>query len=64
MITITTKKIKEQPSEITIDRSEVTIIRHLPSCPKCKQTEDIFFFNVTSEVYECLRCNLRFRFAH
>jgi hypothetical protein len=27
-------------------------------------TDDIFFFDVTSEIYECLRCNLRFRFAH
>jgi DNA-directed RNA polymerase subunit M/transcription elongation factor TFIIS len=64
MIMPTTKKVKEQPSEITIDRSEVTIIRHLPTCPKCKLTDDIFFFDVTSEIYECLRCNLRFRFAH
>lgn len=64
MITITTKKIKEQPAEITIDRSEVTISRHLPGCPKCKQTEDVFFFNVTAEIFECLRCNLRFRFSH
>jgi len=59
-----TKKVKKQPSEITIDRNEVKIIRHLPTCPKCKLTDDIIFFNVTSEIYECLRCNLRFRFAH
>ena len=58
------KKIKEEPSEITIERNEVRIIKHLPTCPKCKLTDDIFFFNVTSEIYECLRCNLRFRFAH
>jgi DNA-directed RNA polymerase subunit M/transcription elongation factor TFIIS len=59
-----TKKVKEQPSEITVDRNEVKIIRHLPSCPKCKHADDIIFFHVTSEIYECLRCNLRFRFAH
>ncbi len=64
MIMPTAKKAKEQPSEITIDRSEVMIIRHLPTCPKCKLTDDIFFFDVTSEIYECLRCNLRFRFSH
>jgi len=64
MIMPSTKKLKEPPSEITISRSEVTIIRHLPTCPKCKLTDDIIFFNVTSEIYECLRCNLRFRFAH
>ncbi len=63
MITITTQKVKEQPSEITIDRNEVKIIKHLPTCPKCKLTDDIFYFHVTSEIYECLRCNLRFRFA-
>ena len=59
-----TKKAKEPPSEITIDRSEVKFVRHLPTCPKCKLTDDIFFFDVTSEIYECLRCNLRFSFAH
>lgn len=64
MIMRTTKIAKEQPSEITIGRDEVKIIRHLPTCPKCKLTDDIFFFDVTSEIYECLRCNLRFRFAH
>jgi hypothetical protein len=64
MIMRAAKKIKEHPSEITIARNEVTIIRHLPTCPKCKLTDDIFFFDVTSEIYECLRCNLRFRFAH
>jgi hypothetical protein len=63
MILRSTKKAKEQPSEITITRSEVTTIRHLPTCPKCKLTDDIFFFDVTSEIYECLHCNLRFRFA-
>lgn len=60
----TTKKVKEQPSEITIDRNDVKIIRYLPTCPKCKLADDIIFFNVTSETYECLRCNLRFRFTH
>lgn len=64
MIMPPSKKVKEQPAEITIDRNEVKIIGHLPSCPKCKLTDDIFFFNVTSEIYECLRCNLRFRFTH
>lgn len=63
MIMPTVKKIKEQPSEITIARNEVTIIRHLPTCPKCNLTDDIFFFDVTSEIYECRRCNLRFSFA-
>jgi len=63
MIMHSTKKVKEQPSEITILRSEVTIIRHLPTCPKCKQVDEIVFFDVTSEIFECLRCNLRFRFA-
>jgi len=60
----TIKKAKEEPSEITVDRNEVKIIKHLPTCPECKLTDDVFFFNVTLEVYECLRCNLRFRFAH
>ncbi len=59
----TIKKVKEQPTEITIDRDEVKIIRHLPTCPKCKLTDDIIFFNVTSVIYECIRCNLRFGFA-
>ena len=58
------KKVKEQPDEITIDRSEVKMVRYLPTCPKCNLTDDIFFFSVTSEIYECLRCNLRFRFTH
>ena len=58
-----TKRVKEEPSEITIDRNEVRIIKHLPTCPKCKLTDDVIFFNVTLEIYECLRCNLRFRFA-
>jgi hypothetical protein len=26
-------------------------------------TDDIIFFNVTSEIYECLKCNLLFRLA-
>jgi hypothetical protein len=60
----TTKKVKAEPSEITIDRSEVQIIKHLPTCPECKLTDDVFFFNVTLEIYECQRCNLRFRFTH
>lgn len=64
MIIAKTKRVKEQPAEITIERNEVKIIRHLPTCPKCKLTDEIFIFNVTSEIYECLRCNLRFRFAH
>lgn len=62
MMKITAKKVEEQPPEMVIDRSEVKMIRHLPTCPKCKLTDDIFFFNVTQEIYECLRCNLRFRF--
>ncbi len=64
MTRLTTKNAKVQPSEITVDRNEVKIIRYLPTCPKCKLTDDIIFFNVTSETYECLRCNLRFRFTH
>jgi len=64
MIIATTKKVKETPDEVTIERSEVKIIGHLPGCPKCKQADDVFFFNVTYEIYECLRCNLRFRFTH
>jgi hypothetical protein len=64
MIMLTAKKVKEQPSEVTIDRGEVKIIRHLPTCPKCKLTDNVLFFNVTSEIYECLKCNLRFRFVH
>jgi len=64
MTRLTTKNAKVQPSEITVDRNEVKIIRYLPTCPKCKLTDDIIFFNVTSEIYECLRCNLRFRFTH
>jgi len=61
---LTTKKVKEQPSEIIIDRKEVKIIRYLPTCPECKQMNNVIFFNVTSNIYECLECNLRFRFAH
>jgi len=63
MTMLTTKKVKEQPSEITIDRNQVKIIRYLPTCPKCKLIDNVIFFNVTSKIYECLQCNLRFRFA-
>jgi hypothetical protein len=64
MIMPTIKKVKELPSEITLERNEVKLIGHLPGCPKCKLADDVFFFNVTSEIFECLRCNLRFRFTH
>lgn len=64
MTMLANRKVKEQPVELTINRNEVQILRHLPTCPKCKLTDDVFYFHVTSEIYECLRCNLRFRFAH
>ena len=63
VIISTTKKAEEEPDVITIDQSEVKMIKHLPTCPKCKLTDDIIFFNVSSKIYKCLRCNLRFRFA-
>jgi DNA-directed RNA polymerase subunit M/transcription elongation factor TFIIS len=58
-----TKTAKEEPPEMTINLEEVKFIKYLPTCPKCKLTNDVFFFNVTKEIYECTRCNLRFRFA-
>ena len=63
MIIPTTKKEKEQQTEIIIDQSEVTMIKYLPTCPKCKLTEDVIFSNVSSKIYQCLRCNLKFRFS-
>jgi len=63
MIALLTKTAKEELPEMTINRDEVQFIKHLPTCPKCKRTDDVFFFNVTKEIYECTRCNQRFRFA-
>ena len=55
--------IQSDITEIIIDQSEVTMIKYLPTCPKCKLTEDVIFSNVSSKIYQCLRCNLKFRFS-
>lgn len=54
---------KEEGPEMTINRDEVEFIKFLPTCPTCKRTNDVVFFNVTKVIYECLKCNQRFRFA-
>ncbi len=63
MIKLSTKAVKEEPPEMVISLDEVKFIKYLPTCPKCKLTDDVFIFNVTKEIYECAKCNLRFRFA-
>ena len=63
MITLLTKTAKEDLPKMTINRDEVQFIKFLPTCPKCKQTDDVVFFNVTKVIYECVKCNKRFRFA-
>jgi Zn ribbon nucleic-acid-binding protein len=62
-MTLLTTTAKEKPPEMTINRNEVRFINNLPACPKCKHTYNIVFFNVTKEIYECIKCNQRFRFA-
>ena len=34
VIISTTKKAEEEPDVITIDQSEVKMIKHLPTCPQ------------------------------
>ncbi len=63
MIRILTKTVKEEPPEMTINLGEAKFIKFLPTCPKCKLMDNVFFFHVTQEIYECTGCNLRFRFA-
>ena len=63
MIKILTRTVKEEPTEMTINRNEIKFIKFLPTCPKCKLMDDVFFFNVTQKIYKCTGCNLRFRFA-
>ena len=63
MLKLLTKTAKEELPEMTINRDEVKFIKHLPTCPKCKRTDDVFFFNVTKGIYKCIKCNQRFRFA-
>jgi transposase-like protein len=63
MIQLKTKTVKEAPEEMTVTLGDVKFIKHLPTCPKCKLTNDVFYFNVTKKVYECTGCNLRHHFA-
>jgi len=63
MIELKTKALKEDLEELTIKPDDVKYIKFLPTCPKCKLTDDVFYFNVTKKVYECTKCNLRFHFA-
>lgn len=63
MIELLTKTAKEYLPEMTLNRHEVQFIKCLPACPKCKRIDEIIFFNVTKEVYECIKCNQRFHFA-
>ena len=63
MIALLTKTTKDELPEMTINRDEVQFIKFLPTCPKCKRTDDVIFCNVTKEIYECIKCNQRFRFA-
>jgi ribosomal protein L37AE/L43A len=63
MIQLKTQALKEDLEELTINPDEVKYIKFLPTCPKCKLTDDVFYFNVTKKIYECTKCNLRFHFA-
>lgn len=63
MIQILNKSKKEELPEMTIIRDEVQFIKFLPTCPKCKKIDDVVFFNVTKVIYECVKCNQRFRFS-
>jgi ribosomal protein L37AE/L43A len=63
VIQMKTKAVKETPEEITVTFGDVKFIKHLPTCPKCKRTDDVFYFNVTKKIYECTKCNLRYHFA-
>ena len=38
---------KEAPEEMTINLDDVKFVKYLPTCPKCKHTDDVFIFNVT-----------------
>ena len=63
MIKILTKTTKEDLPEMTINLDDVKFIKYLPTCPQCKQIEDVVIFNVTNKIYECTGCDLRFRIA-
>jgi ribosomal protein L37AE/L43A len=61
MIKILTKTVKEDLPEMIVNLDDVKFIKYLPTCPQCKQIEDVVIFNVTNKIYECSKCNLRFR---
>ena len=63
MIQMKTRAVKEELEEMTVTLDDVKFIKFLPTCPKCKLTNDVFFFNVTKQIYECTKCNLRYHFA-
>jgi transposase-like protein len=63
MIQLKTKAVKEAPEEMTVNRGDIKFIKFLPTCPKCKLTNDVFYFNVTKKVFKCTGCNLRYHFA-
>lgn len=63
MIQLKTQPVKEDLEVLAINRDDVKFINFLPTCPKCKLTNDVFYFNVTKKVFECTGCNLRFHFA-
>lgn len=63
MIILQPKSGKEEPEKITVNLADVQFIKYLPTCPKCKLINAVFIFHVTQKIYECSKCNLRFRFA-
>lgn len=63
MISLLPKTAKVELPEVTINRNEVKFIKFLPTCPNCKRTDDVVFFNITKVIYECIKCNQRFHFA-
>jgi ribosomal protein L37AE/L43A len=63
VIKLPDKTLKKDLQEWTVDVNDVTFVKYLPTCPKCKLTDDVSFFNVTQKIYECGQCNLRFRFV-
>jgi ribosomal protein S27AE len=52
---------KDLQEEWTVDIDDVTFVKYLPTCPKCKLMDNVSFNHVTRRIYECGRCNLLFR---
>lgn len=61
MIKLPDKTLQKELQELTVDVDDVKFVKYLPTCPKCKLTDKVSFFHVTQKIYECGKCNLRFR---